>query len=183
MNETSKNKGFSLIELVVTIAVMGIVVLISVNLYDLIRSADTKSAAENINTTLSSLRSKSLAKANEFKMCVEMDANGNYTVAIYEKKITVAPDGSSTEAWVVIESEKLGKKVTITVSDGAGAGAELDTQNSLEIQCSKSNGSFIRSKCVKSDGTEFDIKQIRIAKGSATKTVKLIISTGRHYID
>ncbi len=39
MNKADRNKGFSLIELVITIAIMGIVVLISVNLNWMINKA------------------------------------------------------------------------------------------------------------------------------------------------
>lgn len=178
MSKINKNKGFSLIELIVTIAVMSIVVLISVNLYGLIRNADTKSAAGNIDTMISSLRSKSLTKNGEYKLCIEMDADKNYSVVLYEYKVVVPEDGL---VWKIIESENLGK-VTISVLDSAGNEAVIDADNILELKCSKSNGSFINSKYLKSDETDFEVTQIKIVKGNSMKRIKLVLLTGRHYI-
>ncbi len=183
MNETNKNKGFSLIELVVTVCIMGIVVLISVNLYGRIRSAEMKSAAENIDSSLSSLRSKSLAKAGEYKLNVSMNSSGNYVVSILEYTVTTEEDGSVSSDWVVIESEKLGSSITISGLDDAGTDTVIESGDRIEIQCSKSNGSFTYSKLIQSDGTELNVEQIKIKKGDTAKVVKLVRSTGRHYID
>ena len=183
MNEAGKNKGFSLIELVVTIAVMGIVVLISVNLFWMIQKADVESTTEHIDTALSSLRSKTLSKGNEYMMRIEPDGSNVCKVEILEKASIINDDGSVTEGdWKVLESQKL-KEAEVSGSDGAGNEVTIKAGCMIEIQCSKSNGSFTRAEVIKADATKLSIVQINITKSERNKAIKLVIPTGRHYID
>lgn len=185
MNEADRNKGFSLIELVVTVAIMGIVVLISVNLYRVIEKADMNSAVENVDTMLSSLRSKTLSKGNEYMLRVEKDGDSSCKVEVWEKAPIFAADGSllSEGNWKVLESERL-KNVTVSASDGEGTEKIIESGCVIEVQCSKSNGSYTRSEYIDSAGVKTgNIKQIYITKGDRKKAVKLILSTGRHYVD
>ena len=183
MSEADRNKGFSLIELVVTIAIMGIVVLISVSLFWMIQKADVDSTAENIDTALSSLRSKTLSKGNEYMLRIEQDGNNICKVEILEKASIVNEDGSITEGdWKVLESKKL-KETEVSGSDGAGNDVTIEDGCMIEIQCSKSNGSYTRAEVIKPDATKINIVQINITKAEREKVIKLVIPTGRHYID
>ena len=56
------NKGFSLIELVITIAIMAVVVGASVSIYSWIKSHRMQSFAENTNDVICSIRSNTLYK-------------------------------------------------------------------------------------------------------------------------
>ncbi len=182
MNKADRNKGFSLIELVITIAIMGIVVLISVNLNWMINKADLKSAAENIDTELSSLRSKTLSRGNEYMLRIKKDGD-DCIAELLEKATVIGEDGSLTEGdWEILESVKL-KKVAVSGSDGAGNTEAMEDGCVIEIQCSKSNGSYTRAEFIKSDGVKVNINRINVTKGDRRKVIKLVIPTGRHYID
>lgn len=182
MNKADRNKGFSLIELVITIAIMGIVVLITVNLNWMINKADVKSAAENIDTELSSLRSKTLSRGNEYMLRLKKDGS-NYKAELLEKSTLTGEDGSLVEGdWEVLDSVKL-KNIALSASDGAGDTEIIEDGCMIEIQCSKSNGSYTRAEFIKSDGVKININRIYVTKGDRRKVIRLVIATGRHYID
>ncbi len=102
---------------------------------------------------------------------------------LLEKATVIGEDGSLTEGdWEILESVKL-KKVAVSSSDGTGNTEAMEDGCVIEIQCSKSNGSYTRAEFIKSDGVKVNINRINVTKGDRRKVIKLVIPTGRHYID
>lgn len=82
----------------------------------------------------------------------------------------------------MLESQKL-KEAEVSGSDGAGNEVTIEDGYMIEIQCSKSNGSFTRAEVIKPDTTKLSIMRINISNSERNKSIKLVIPTGRHYID
>ena len=62
MNKKKKNRGFSLIEIIVTIAIMAVITAGAVSIYSLINSSKLKSMAGKVNDAISNVRSDTLTK-------------------------------------------------------------------------------------------------------------------------
>lgn len=193
MKEQNKNSGFSLIELVVVLAIMGVAVLFSVEIYGNISTTDLKSAAENTDSMFSLLREHSITKANDYKLKISSNADDEFEVSIYENKKKKDAAGNEVDNWVKTgNSVNLGNKITITclkVNDDTTE-YELKDGKTFEAICSKSNGSY-KATVVKDssgnvlNGTEStnSINRLILKKGKHTKTIKLVIPTGRHFIE
>lgn len=191
MNEKNKNSGFSLIELVVVLAIMGVVVLFSVEIYGNINSADVESAAENTNSMLSLLRTRSITKANDFIMKIEKNSEGEFIACLYENRKKTDASGKLVDNWEkTTDGFNLGNKVTITCVTKNGTKHNLTAKKSFKAACSKSNGSYKSLVCVDNSGTVVSgtadgdlINQIVFKKGKHSEKIKLIIPTGRHYVE
>lgn len=191
MNEKNKNSGFSLIELVVVLAIMGVVALFSVEIYGNVNSADVESAAENTDSMLSLLRTRSITKADDFIMKIEKDADGEFVTCLYENRKTTDASGKEVDNWVkTSDGFTIGNTVTITCITKSGTKHKLTAKKSFKAVCSKSNGSYKSTVCVDGSGTVVSgtgdsdlIDQIVFKKGKHTEKIKLIIPTGRHYVE
>lgn len=191
MSGKKNNAGFSLIELVVTLAIMGVVVLFSVNIYGNISSADVESAAENFDSMLSILRTRSITKVNEFMLKIEKNSDGEFEICIFENKKQPDAAGNLVDNWVKTDKFNIGDKVSVTCVPKNGAtDYNLSATTEFKVICSKSNGKYDSSVCIDDSGAVISgvndtdlITQVVFKKGSHIERVKLVIPTGRHYVE
>lgn len=170
------NKGFSLIELIVTIAIMGIVLAASVSLYSFLSTAKVRSAASGLEDELTNLRTSTLSKQGDWKLVVSLESNGKYYATLYR--------GSAE-----YEKKELGSSnnVTITYSkltEGAGGSSVASTGNSITtanttwptIIFDPGSGA-----CRKAG--DYYVTEFVISNTNLTRTIKIIKATGKHYVE
>lgn len=147
------NKGFSLIELIVVIAIMAMLVgVASLGIYTMV-SGDTKRASKTISGEISSLRSSTLAIMGNWQYEIVND-NGTYKIYTYKdgvvqnytnlgSRIHISYKASESASEVEIGR---GDKIIITFVQGSGKvddiqmsqpanlneAAELNTANSVK---------------------------------------------------
>ncbi len=176
MNKENINKGFSLIEIIVTLAIMAIVTVSAVSIFSMIKSEKIKSLAGKTNDAISDLRSKTLTKSGKYELIIRYDSSkGKYVAELNHNDI-------------IESTEVLGNVGTIyCVNKSSGDEYELKSSDKYEIHLkyNKSDGSFAEIKCI-SGSTGADVgtinHKIYIEYAGLSKGVQLIEVTGKHSI-
>ena len=172
------NKGFSLIELIVIIAIMGVLVGGASLGIGLVFSKDALKCATRLNDSIYDARANSMYKSGKFELSI--DNSGSANVATISQT-DVTPIISDT---VYLDGVDSNKKTTISakfVTEAVPAGTAISFPVNLTFDKAKGNVYFD----VDADGTYddgiivFDITPLR---GSRTAKVQLVTTTGKHTI-
>lgn len=175
MNKKSRNKGFSLIEIIVTIAIMAVVAGGSVAIYSGVGSHKMKEIVGNIDNAMSDMRSDTLSKEGSYELIIRKSSD-KY-VAVIERTV-----GSN----VVTETKTISKYGSIyCVDKSSSMKYTVGTDYEIHISFNKTDGSFSTMSCWKTDGSEkHDITNYIYADYSGlSKRVKMLAITGKHYIE
>lgn len=164
-----KNAGFSLVEVVVVIAIMGILVGISAVGISLMFSRDAEKCATEIESGLDKLRSYTMAKKGSWYMEIAKTGN-DYILTIYRNT------GSGDTAY---EQMNLGSRVTLR-----SGGTEI---SGVRIQYNRVTGGVAQVD-IGNTGTwavPSDIVKIQVDSNRTdrSKTVNIVRLTGRHFLE
>ena len=155
-------RGFSLIELVITIVLMGILVGSAATMFGYLRYADTKEAAEKVNMELSNLRIDTMSKTGTRKyLYIYLVPGDGYYLRVLDKK----PE--ETDGMLNADGTRL-CGTNVTISDAIG-GSALPEGEKIWVAYTKS-GLFLDDAA----------KYIEI-RGRGTYTICLDGVSGRHY--
>ena len=162
-----RNKGFSLIELIVVIAILAIIAAGSATLFLSTSTYRAKQAVEEIRATMSETRMQALSKTNAW-MELKQRADGTYV-------ITTSYSGDAV----------LGSSYTITYTkDGDATAVPISTTNSLILTYDRSSGGFSDIKTRNADdslsGTGAYCDSITVSKGPKNFVIRLYKDTGKH---
>ena len=172
------NKGFSLIELIVIIAIMGVLVGGASLGIGLVFSKDAMKCATRLNDSIYDARANSMYKAGKFELSIDNAGSAN-TATISQTDLT--PVTSDT---IYLDGVDSNKKTTISarfVTEAVPAGTAISLPVSVTFDKAKGNVYFD----VDADGTYddgiivFDITPLR---GNRTAKVQLVTTTGKHTI-
>lgn len=164
------NKGFSLIELIVTIAIMAVVTGGAVSLYSYLSTAKVRQCYTGINDELGVTRTNAMSKKGKWSVVVKFDGNKYYAVSMKDGK--------------EFDKTELGKKgdfklTYMKLPDGAAAATEVEITDSAStwptIMFNSGSGS-----CLVVDG--YTVSEFKVSNPNLTKTVKLVKATGKHYV-
>lgn len=179
------NRGFSLIEIIVVLAIMGLAVAGSVSLYSSLSRAKVNSATNYIDSQLSLTRTNSLSKKGYWMFEISVD-DGVYYATVFRDK-----DGSS--GWEEFKKEKLGSVSDVDITftklkydDATGAISKVPnvdvSSHDMRVFFDSSSGA-----CMKSyyhvDMSNYYVADITITDGKLTKVISLTRTTGKHYVD
>lgn len=170
------NKGFTLIEVIICIAIAAVLIGGVYSNMNLLVYADTKSCSEKINSTLSKLRLETMSKGDKkHYIIIEWNTTDNcYYLNAVTSDVVLAESDWKTNAYSIQSKKIANKNITISCTKKSD-GTEISTVNSLKpcilISFQISSGAF-----------ESEWKQIIISSRTNTSTVHMITKTGKHYI-
>lgn len=170
-------KGYSLMEMVVVIALMGILVSVIGLSIGLLRSADTKGAAYDINSGLTDLKSRTTGGKDQPYLYL-YSLNQTY----YLDLSYVEPDVYTPTA----EAKEIGDS-RLQILYGTGKTALSDAPDGFICMAfQKKDGAFLMDEtgaCLK-DGRSTCPEIIHVVADDATNyMVHMIPDTGHHYVD
>ena len=173
------NKGFSLIELIVIIAIMGVLVGGASLGIGLVFSKDAMKCATRLNDSIYDARANSMYKAGKFELSIDNSGSAN-VATISQTDLTPA-----TSDTVYLDGVDSNKKTTISakfVTEAVPAGTAISLPVSVTFDKAKGNVYSV----VDADGMTygdgiivFDITPLR---GNRTAKVQLVTTTGKHTI-
>lgn len=165
MKKKGNNQGVTLIELIVVMAIMGIILALSFSGINWLNEANIKKASSNISGQLDLLRNKSMSKDGNWRMEI-VEEGGMYYTKIYDSDTDTDPDVTALGNRI-----KVYKMIT-------------DTDKELIKEDPVSGDVFAIIRFDRSSGqvTQGDMGYI-VENGYDTVTIKLISLTGRNFIE
>ena len=183
---TGKNAGFSLIELIVTIAIISIITGGITMGVSIVFSKDASKCATMLNDTLYSVRMNSMSKPGKYTMVVK---NIGSTNTQYVAEITCEIDGATpTSEIIYLEGDSSANKInSITAKLKSGASSTdliTSASDTLSITFDKSKGcvSTITSNGTTISGDGIIEFHITPKNGNREADVSLVTSTGKHSV-
>lgn len=178
------NRGFSLVELIVVIAIMAVMIGVGILSLSLLLGTQARGCAQNVSGLLNETKTGCLSRFDE-TMTLSYRTKGsdkaitsdgyyaeNYIYTIDKDANSVAISNS--------EIRRMGSsKVVITVYLSDGTSFELGTAKTVTISFNRSTGAF---DPVTVDGTQTDdyVEKITFASGAKTYTITMVQETGKH---
>ena len=163
------NKGFSLVELIVVIAIMSILTGVSVLSIRSATGTYVKQCTANIESQINNTRHMTMAK-NKVKLKIYVDSNGVYyaDMEVYASDSSTTPESTTTT--------KVGKSsvdvyFTTDTSMADTSFKKVDSTNPIIIEFDRSSGAL--------KDTTNCVKQIKISKGAHTKRITIYPETGK----
>ena len=173
------NNGFSLIELIVIIAIMGVLVGGASLGISLVFSKDASKCATRLNDSIYDARANSMYKSGNFKLII--DNSGAANVATISQT-DVTPAISNT---VYLDGEDSGMKTTISakfVTEAVPEGTELKLPVTVTFDKSKGNVYSVADADRAYDDDGIIVFDITPRRGNRTAKVQLVTTTGKHTI-
>lgn len=158
MKKIQNNKGISLVEILIVVAIMSIMVGASSIGLSLAYSRDAEKCAKTINAALENARMMSMSQKGNYTMELDMENNILYI--------------RSSESATPVVTEDLQSRVDIFVPTDASA-------TSVTVQFDKSTGKVLAMSS-ESDG----VLRITSENNNGKRaTVVLVKGTGKHYVE
>lgn len=164
-------RGFSMVELIVVIAIVGILMGASVSLIGHIRSANIQKAVETVSDMLDRQRINSMTKQGTHYLYIYRLDDGYYMKALSDKLITYN-DGLLGTGGTKICSDA----ISVSMQNGAGSIETMQKKNQIIRIVFKKSGALNTDP---DSGTTYDHI---IFTGNGTYTIELYASTGKHAI-
>lgn len=170
--------GFTLIELIIVMVIMGIVVIGSMTGYNMLGSADARNAARRINTMLSLVQMENMTKNEEYYLLINEDVNGDY----YLNVKTVSGTGTQSQEKLDLKNGEIifqnsGDTTEYLLSYSAPAGGRAWSNEMLEVCFRKDTGVY------KNNSFGMIVSNIKVSAAGRTYSIKLVTATGKHYIE
>lgn len=163
------NRGFSLVELIVVVAILGVCVGIVAASISAISSSQARKCAASIDAALSRCRVSAMSRAGEVYLTLSVDGDGVVTVAQYEKNGDAVTEISSD----AVGSSRCGVSYQVK---GAADAAALDASG-LTLSFDRDTGAFDFTGNAKGVLTS-----ITVSGGGRSYVITLDALTGAHRI-
>lgn len=160
------NKGFSMIEMIIVIAIIGVFTGLASIGFGYIKSGNVKAAAQNLDSSLSKLKYDAMSKANMPYLYV-YKTGGKYYTMCTAKTVQDAD-------FVADNGELLCNGNCVITYDGGTALAE---GKHIKIAYKKGSGGFSSSSDVKQEIV------VENEEGTVSYTITIVFETGKHYVE
>lgn len=177
------NKGYSLVELVIVIAIISAIGGMAIYSISLLIGQYARECANNTSAVLDKEKNYALTKSATVDCYVEivMKDDDGYYARYY------VPGSAITKTdWVLIEEQKIGKKsvsmVATLVNSGTGVSREvtIDSDTSIKIVYNRTSGAF--KGTIESDGSGGDAGYLpSMSVIGNEQCTKIMIEQGREY--
>ena len=167
MNKKNKNRGFSLIEVIVVIALMAIVTGATMSIYSWIRTQRIEKLTENLSDSISDLRTANRTKDGTYNLYLIKTSKGF--------KTTIYLNGGDE-----YKSSNLGNVGSIELVDASGNKYSISSSEGLWMQFDKSTGKL--QKMHVSSGPDVE-SEIYINYSGLSRKIDISELTGKHYIE
>lgn len=160
--------GVTLIEIIIVLAIIGILASASVLLIGHLHYADTERVINNIDTSMNELQIKNISKAEQSYLYIYHLSDGYYMRILSDDLSSF--DSSKLNG----DGTKLSNNtIEIYGTDAGGSRVAIKgTANYIKVSYTKS-GSF--------DSSKTNVKEIAI-EGTPQQTLTLVFDTGKHFI-
>jgi len=163
------NKGFSLIEVVVVMAIMAILIGSSVSIYSSIGRNRQKKLVDTTKDVINTLKSDSLSKEGSYRLVIKK--SGDAYVGVTQKK-------NASDVWEDKKTTQISDVGTIT--EGSNSVTETDW---IILAFNKSDGSFQTVAWADSTGTtSTDVKDLVLEYKGYKTTLHFVKNTGKYYV-
>lgn len=166
----NNNSGFSLVELMVVVAIMAVLSTGVYIGYNALFNQKAKTAAKEVKAMLQTVRMTTMSKSGTYKLLISEDSTDGCVII---KSISIDSSGAEN----VIKEEKLDSSISIVAKKTNGS--EQNASDGIELSFNRSSGAF--EPCNGIAGGEY-YNQL-IVKGGSTVTILLSQSTGKMSID
>jgi len=179
------NKGLSLVELIVVIAIMAVVIGIGALSFSLMFGTQAKSCAQKVSGMLNETKTGCMSRYDETMTL-------RYRLAGSDPAITSAGYYTENELFTInkdaaavttgSEFRKMGgSRVVITVYMADGSSFELGQNNSVTMSFDRASGAFDEATFVVggSAGSGY-VDKITFQSGLRTYTISMVQETGKH---
>ena len=147
----NNNKGFTLLELVVVMAIMMIVLGLTATGFAMIGRTKVKSATKTIESRMDELRQTSMARDGEWWAEITY-SDEKYFMSVKYKETVTNQQGISTTTEKTDSYEELGNGMKIYFKDGDGLEQDITTDG-LYIKFNKKDGSV--ASVLNKDGNSY----------------------------
>lgn len=162
------NGGYSLIELIIVLAIISVIMGTVFYSIILVFSANAKSCANNIQRSIGDCKVTTMGKADAY-----MELYRNSDGSVYTRMYITESDGSTTQE----EPQKVGtNKVDVGYTPKGGAETALVPGSPIEIHFDRSNGGF------RADAGGNIYTEIYVRGGSKDYSIELTELTGKSQV-
>lgn len=194
---TRNNRGFSLIELIVVIAIMAVLTAFVTLSVSYLTGQKARECANNLSFALDSTRTSAIAKNGNAECYMELTLEGgDYYVAYYVPEnalshgTTVDDNGNAVfnqAAYVQTEKERIGDgRVDILFSGDAAGDVTMSADTALRIFYKK-DGAFSKFVQVSRAGDNENLQEINVTKITIdygkTYGIQVYMLTGKHVMN
>lgn len=185
-------RGFSLVELIIVMAIMGLLSGVTAAAMGYINTGKTKKSSAKLDGKLDYIQTETMTKEGNAYLYLYAANDGIYTYVHTAKLSDPNPTGFNTrldlDTYMTSNSAK-GSKIcdgTVTATakgtkdSGGNMEMKLTSSNMLKVGYSKSTGAFIYSN--DGDASAVDFYNLLELKGKQTFKIKMIKATGKHFV-
>lgn len=168
MKKCRNEAGVTLVEIIIVLAIIGILASASVLLIGHLHYADTERVINNIDTSMNELQIKNISKAEQSYLYIYHLSDGYYMRILSDDLSGF--DSSKLNG----DGTKLSNNtIEIYGTDAGGSRVAIKgTANYIKVSYTKS-GSF--------DSSKTNVKEI-VIEGTPQQTLTLVFDTGKHFI-
>lgn len=165
------DNGYSLIELIIVMAIISILAVFSFNGIQYLDNGNSKKAVSEIDKSLNKVRLESMSKIDKkYALVLSKEVDGYYIYVL--NNTTGATINSISDGTIIGSKKKIGNETSIITYTLYNSPTEhvLDVTNPLIIRYKGNNGTF-----------ETDYSNITITIGNKVSTLNLVKKTGKHF--